>query len=71
MPIIRKNKLKFIKLTNNYLLRFIESMAKGVIMWKKDVKISQEARKVLSRALKPETKYVESLSSLGLEELIQ
>ena len=36
-----------------------------------DVKISQEARKVLSRALKPETKYVESLSSLGLEEFIQ
>ena len=38
----RKNKLQFIKLTNNYLLRFIESMEKGVIMWKKDVKISQE-----------------------------
>ncbi len=36
-----------------------------------DVKISQEARKVISRALKPETKYVESLNSIGLEEFIQ
>lgn len=33
-----------------------------------DVKFSQEARKVLSRALKPETKFVEALSSLGLEQ---
>ena len=36
-----------------------------------DVKISQEARKVISRALKPETRYVESLNSIGLEEFIQ
>ena len=36
-----------------------------------DVKVSQEARKVLSRALKPETRYVESLNSIGLEEFIQ
>jgi 5S rRNA maturation endonuclease (ribonuclease M5) len=36
-----------------------------------DVKISQETRKVLSKALNPETKYIESLSSLGLEEFIQ
>jgi 5S rRNA maturation endonuclease (ribonuclease M5) len=35
-----------------------------------DVKLSQEARKVLSRALKPETKYVESLNSIGLEQFI-
>jgi len=36
-----------------------------------DVKINQETRKVLSKALNPETKYVESLNSLGLEEFIQ
>ena len=36
-----------------------------------DVKVSQETRIVLSKALNPETKYVESLSSLGLEEFIQ